>query len=42
MPGIFRDFCIWATIAITVWSGISYVQRTVAVYRKGMAQRCDG
>ena len=25
---VFRDVCIWATIAITVWSGLLYVQRT--------------
>jgi CDP-diacylglycerol---glycerol-3-phosphate 3-phosphatidyltransferase len=33
----FRDVCIWATIIITVWSGLTYVQRAVAFYRKGMA-----
>jgi CDP-diacylglycerol--glycerol-3-phosphate 3-phosphatidyltransferase len=33
---VFRDFCIWATIVITVWSGLLYVQRTVAVYRKSL------
>ncbi len=32
----FRDFCIWATIAITVISGLLYVQRAVDVYRKGL------
>ena len=26
----FRDVCIWATIAITVWSGLLYVQRMKA------------
>jgi CDP-diacylglycerol--glycerol-3-phosphate 3-phosphatidyltransferase len=31
----FRDFCIWATIAITLLSGISYVRRGVTLYRKG-------
>ena len=34
----FRDFCIWATIVLTIWSGLAYVQRAIAVYRKGMAQ----
>ncbi|MDB5302895.1 MAG: pgsA, partial [Phycisphaerales bacterium] len=33
----FRDFCIWATVLITVVSGLLYVQRAVGVYRKGMA-----
>jgi CDP-diacylglycerol--glycerol-3-phosphate 3-phosphatidyltransferase len=28
-----RDLCIWATIAITVFSGLLYVQRAVAMYR---------
>src|SRR5690349_11064913 len=32
-----RDFCIWATIGITVLSGLLYVQRAVALYR--MEQR---
>jgi len=30
---LFRDFCIWATVAITVISGLLYVQRAVAMYR---------
>ena len=34
---MFRDFCIWATILITVASGLLYVQRAVGVYRKGIA-----
>jgi CDP-diacylglycerol--glycerol-3-phosphate 3-phosphatidyltransferase len=29
----FRDFCIWATIAITIISGVLYVQRAIALYR---------
>jgi CDP-diacylglycerol--glycerol-3-phosphate 3-phosphatidyltransferase len=29
----FRDFCIWATVIITVLSGLLYVQRAVALYR---------
>ncbi len=28
-----RDFCIWATVAITVVSGLLYVQRAVALFR---------
>jgi phosphatidylglycerophosphate synthase len=32
-----RNFCIWATIAITLLSGISYVRRGVTLYRKGNA-----
>jgi phosphatidylglycerophosphate synthase len=32
----FRDFCIWATVGITVLSGLLYVQRAVAMYRRGL------
>ena len=32
---VFRDVCIWATIAITVVSGLLYVQRATALYRAG-------
>src|SRR5688572_1137143 len=32
----FRDFCIWATVAITVFSGLLYVQRAVVMYRRGL------
>jgi CDP-diacylglycerol--glycerol-3-phosphate 3-phosphatidyltransferase len=28
-----RDFCIWATVAVTVLSGLLYVQRAAALYR---------
>ena len=31
---IFRDICIWVTIAITVISGLLYVQRAIAMYRE--------
>jgi CDP-diacylglycerol--glycerol-3-phosphate 3-phosphatidyltransferase len=31
--GYFRDFCIWATVIITVLSGLLYVQRAVTLYR---------
>ena len=30
-----RDFCIWATVAITIFSGLLYVRRGVAAYRAG-------
>ena len=30
----FRDFCIWATVAVTVLSGLLYVRRAVALYRR--------
>jgi CDP-diacylglycerol---glycerol-3-phosphate 3-phosphatidyltransferase len=36
--GYFRGFCIWATIAVTVISGLLYVQRAVTLYR---AKRLD-
>ena len=29
---VFRDVCIWTTIAVTVWSGLLYVQRARAFY----------
>jgi CDP-diacylglycerol---glycerol-3-phosphate 3-phosphatidyltransferase len=29
-----RDFCIWATIVVTVISGLLYVQRAVAMFRQ--------
>jgi CDP-diacylglycerol--glycerol-3-phosphate 3-phosphatidyltransferase len=32
---MFRDVCIWATIAITVWSGLLYVQKIRAAYGAG-------
>jgi len=31
---IFRSFCIWATIAITVLSGLLYISRAVTLYRR--------
>lgn len=35
-PGfkMFRDFCVWATVVITVLSGLAYVRRAVSVYFK--------
>jgi CDP-diacylglycerol--glycerol-3-phosphate 3-phosphatidyltransferase len=32
----FRDFCIWATLAITVISGSLYVRRAVTLYRQSL------
>ena len=29
----FRDLCIWVTIAITIYSGLDYVRRAVAMFR---------
>jgi CDP-diacylglycerol--glycerol-3-phosphate 3-phosphatidyltransferase len=29
----FRDFCIWSTLLVTVFSGLLYVQRAMAVFR---------
>ena len=31
---VFRDVCIWATVAITVISGVLYIQRAIAMYRE--------
>ncbi len=30
----FRDFCIWATLAVTVISGLLYLRHALALYRK--------
>jgi len=30
----FRDVCIWATLVITIYSGLAYVQTAVALYRR--------
>jgi CDP-diacylglycerol--glycerol-3-phosphate 3-phosphatidyltransferase len=35
---IFRDVCVWATVLITVFSGLAYVQRAVSMYRKHSLQ----
>jgi CDP-diacylglycerol--glycerol-3-phosphate 3-phosphatidyltransferase len=35
---IVRDLFIWLTIAVTVVSGLAYVERAVSVYRKGLIQ----
>ena len=31
---VFRDVCIWATVAITVISGILYIQRAISMFRE--------
>jgi CDP-diacylglycerol--glycerol-3-phosphate 3-phosphatidyltransferase len=31
---VFRDVCIWGTVAITVISGILYIQRAIAMFRE--------
>ena len=33
---LIRDICIWTTIAVTVYSGLMYVSRAVAMYRSTM------
>jgi CDP-diacylglycerol--glycerol-3-phosphate 3-phosphatidyltransferase len=30
----FRDFCIWATVGITVVSGVLYIRRGIGLYRE--------
>ncbi len=30
----FRDFCIGATLVVTVFSGLLYIQRAVTIYRR--------
>jgi len=30
----FRDFCVWATVVVTVFSGLAYVRRAMVVYAK--------
>lgn len=32
---VFRDICIWATIAITIVSGLLYVRRATTLYKAG-------
>ena len=29
-----RDFCIWATVAITIISGLLYIRQAVKLYQK--------
>ncbi len=35
----FRDFCIWATLVVTVVSGLLYVQRAVAMFRQSQSPK---
>lgn len=35
---IFRDVCIWLTVIITVYSGLSYVQKAIKLYRKNLVR----
>jgi len=35
---LFRDLCIWATLAITIISGAMYVRRAVVLYRRKEAR----
>jgi CDP-diacylglycerol---glycerol-3-phosphate 3-phosphatidyltransferase len=30
----FRDFCVWVTVVVTVFSGLAYVRRAIVVYGK--------
>ncbi len=34
----FRDFCIWATIVVTVFSGLLYVRRAITMYSSNDAK----
>ncbi len=31
---LFRDLCIWTTVAVTVISGVLYIRRAIALYRE--------
>lgn len=31
----FRNFCIWVTLAVTVWSGLTYVSKSISIALKG-------
>jgi CDP-diacylglycerol--glycerol-3-phosphate 3-phosphatidyltransferase len=33
-----RDLCIWATVGVTVYSGLVYVQRAVSMYRGSLRE----
>lgn len=35
---LFRDICIWATVGITVYSGLTYVGKAMVMYRKTLDQ----
>jgi CDP-diacylglycerol--glycerol-3-phosphate 3-phosphatidyltransferase len=36
-PGfrLFRDFCVWGTVIITILSSFSYISRATSIYRSG-------
>jgi CDP-diacylglycerol---glycerol-3-phosphate 3-phosphatidyltransferase len=34
----FRDFCVWVTVAVTVFSGLAYVRRAVTVYHQNRGE----
>jgi CDP-diacylglycerol--glycerol-3-phosphate 3-phosphatidyltransferase len=38
----FRDICIWLTVAFTLYSGIAYVRKGVALYQSRPPDRGDG
>jgi len=38
----FRDFCVWATVVVTVVSGLAYVRRALAVYFRQQAASAGG
>src|SRR3954470_22815701 len=33
---VFRDVCIWATVVVTVVSGLMYIQRAIVMYRRSL------
>lgn len=39
---VFRDVCIWATVAITVISGLLYIQRAIAMFRESERETTAG
>lgn len=39
---VFRDFCIWATVAITVISGLLYIRRAMNLYRQSLPAAAGG
>lgn len=34
----FRQFAVWGTVVITIWSGVLYVQKAMEIYRAGNAR----
>ena len=38
LASLARDICIWGTVAITVISGLLYIQRAVSMYRDSLRQ----